>query len=113
MLPATSYIFPSNEWIHKITKGKESDRCDRPGPIQALKAIRLAEGRFTTEKDLPRQDLGHIQYTYEVLSVAAVHVDAHHQCWRLIHWGGTSPVGISRMEIPVYLWREMPPDNLE
>jgi hypothetical protein len=28
MLRANSYTFPTNAWIHKITKGKESDRCD-------------------------------------------------------------------------------------
>ena len=28
MLRANSYTFPTNDWIHKITKGKESDRCD-------------------------------------------------------------------------------------
>ena len=33
------------------------------------KALRLTEGRFTTEEDLPKQDLGHIQYTYDDLSV--------------------------------------------
>jgi hypothetical protein len=46
-------------------------------------ALWLAEGRFKTEKDLPEQNLGHIQHTCEALSAA--HIDAHHQCWRLIH----------------------------
>ena len=41
------------------------------------------EKRFTTEEDLPKQDLGHVQHTCEALSAA--HIDAHHQCWRLIH----------------------------
>jgi hypothetical protein len=27
MLQATSHIFPSNDWIYKITKGKESNEC--------------------------------------------------------------------------------------
>jgi hypothetical protein len=63
MLQANSHTFPTNVWIHKITKKKEFDRCDL--------------------KDLPEQNLGHIQHTCETLSVA--HVDGHHQCWRLIH----------------------------
>ncbi len=28
MLQANSHTFPSNVWIHRITKKKESDRCD-------------------------------------------------------------------------------------
>ena len=28
MLQANSHTFPTNAWIHKITKKKESDRCD-------------------------------------------------------------------------------------
>ena len=28
MLQANSHTFPSNAWIHRITKRKESDRCD-------------------------------------------------------------------------------------
>jgi hypothetical protein len=28
MLRTNSHTFPTNVWIHKITKGKESDRCD-------------------------------------------------------------------------------------
>jgi hypothetical protein len=77
MLQANSHTFPTNAWIHKITKKKESDRCD------LCMALWLAEGRFKTEKDLPEQNLGHIQHTCEALSAA--HIDAHHQCWRLIH----------------------------
>ena len=44
MLQVNSYTFPTNAWIHKITKKKESDRCD------LCKALRIAEDRFTTEK---------------------------------------------------------------
>ena len=77
MLQATPHSFPSNAWIHKITKKKESNKCD------LCKALWLAEDRFTTEKDLPEQDLGHIQHTCEALSAA--HAEAHHQCLRLIH----------------------------
>ena len=76
-LSTTSHTFPSNTWIHKITKGKESDRCD------LCKVLWLEEDRFTTEKDLPEQTLGHIHHTCEVLSSA--HMDTHHQCWCLIH----------------------------
>ena len=72
MLQANSHTFPTNAWIHKITKGKESNRCD------LCKALRIKEERFTTEADLPEQDLGHIQHTSEDLSAA--HIDDHHQC---------------------------------
>ncbi len=77
MLQANSHTFPTNAWIHKTTKGKESDRCD------LCRTLWTAEGRFRTKKDLPEQTLGHIQHTCEALSAA--HIDAHHQCWRLIH----------------------------
>ena len=77
MLQANSHTFPSNAWIHRITKGKESDKCD------LCKALWIAQGRFKTEKDLPVQTLGHIQHTCEALSTD--HIDAHHQCWRLIY----------------------------
>ena len=49
-------------WIHRITKGKESNKCD------LCRALRMKESRFTTEADLPEQDLGHIQHTCEALS---------------------------------------------
>jgi hypothetical protein len=80
MLQANSHTFPSNDWIHRITKKMESDRCD------LYKDLWIAEDRFKTEKDLPEQTLGHIQHTCEVLSTwTAAHIDAQHQCWRLIH----------------------------
>ncbi len=28
MIQSTSHFFPSNTWIHKISKGKEPDKCD-------------------------------------------------------------------------------------
>ena len=77
ILQANSHTFPTNSWIHKITKDRESDRCD------LCRALWIAEGRFRTEEELPEQTLGHIQHTCESLS--ATHIDAHHQCWRLIH----------------------------
>jgi hypothetical protein len=77
MLQANSHTFPTNVWIHKITKGKASDRCD------LSKSLWIVEVRFSTEKDLPEQTLGYIQQTCEALS--ADHIDAHHQCCRLIH----------------------------
>jgi hypothetical protein len=77
MLQTNSHTFPTNAWIHRITKGKESDRCD------LCRALWIEEGRFRTENDLPEQTLGHIQHTCEALS--AEHIDDHHQCWRLIH----------------------------
>ncbi len=77
MLQANSHTFPTNSWIHRITNKKDSDRCD------LCRALWIAEGRFKTEEDLPVQTLGHIQHTCEALSAA--HIDAHHQCWRMIH----------------------------
>jgi hypothetical protein len=76
ILSSTSLSFPSNAtvtWIHKITKGKESDRCD------LCKTLWVVDVRFTTEKGLPEQTLGHIQHTCEALS--ASHIDFHYQCW--------------------------------
>ena len=77
MLQANSQTFPTNSWRHKITKGRESDRYD------LCRTLWMAEVRFKTEEELPKQTLGHIQHTCEALS--AVHIDAHHQYWRLIH----------------------------
>jgi hypothetical protein len=77
MLQANSHTFPTNLWIHKITKGREFDRCD------LCRTLWMSEGRFRTEEELPKQTLGHIQHTCEALSAA--HIDAHHQCWTLIH----------------------------
>ena len=62
-LQSTSHSFPSNAWIHKITKGKESDRCD------LWKALRLVEGRSTMEGDLPEQTLGHIHHTIPSMEI--------------------------------------------
>jgi hypothetical protein len=56
-LQTNSHTFPTNTWIHKITKGKEFDRCD------LCRALWTEEDRFRTEKDLPEQTLGHIQHT--------------------------------------------------
>ncbi len=67
LIQANSHTFPTNAWIHKITKGKESDRCD------LCRTLWTVEGRFRTEKDLPKQTLGHIQHTCEALS-------ATHRC---------------------------------
>jgi predicted Zn-ribbon and HTH transcriptional regulator len=47
MLQAITHSFPSNHWRHKITTAKESNRCD------LCKALWIAEGRFTTQDDLP------------------------------------------------------------
>jgi hypothetical protein len=61
MMETNSHTFPTNDWICKITKRKESDKFD------LCKTLQWSEGRFTTEEDLPKQDLGHIQHTCEVL----------------------------------------------
>ncbi len=63
------YTFPTNVWIHKNTKNKESDKCD------LYKTLWLEEGWFKTEKDLSEEDLGHIQHTCEYLSVTQI--DTH------------------------------------
>jgi hypothetical protein len=52
MLQANSHTFPTNSWIHRITKGRESDRCD------LCRALWIAEDGFSTEKELPEQTLG-------------------------------------------------------
>jgi hypothetical protein len=62
MLQANSHTFPTNSWIHKITKGRESDRCD------ICRTLWTAEGRFKTEEEIPKQTLGHIQHTCSSLS---------------------------------------------
>ncbi len=41
MLQAITHRFPSNYWEHKITKAKQSDKCD------LCKALQIVEGRFT------------------------------------------------------------------
>jgi hypothetical protein len=64
-------------WRHKITKAKESDKCD------LCRALQQAEGRFTTDDDLPIQTVGHIQHECEALS--DIHALAHHRCWCIIH----------------------------
>jgi hypothetical protein len=58
ILQTNSHTFPTNVWIHKITKKAESDRYD------LCKDLWLVEDRFKTEKDLPEQDLGHIQHVF-------------------------------------------------
>ena len=75
MLQMNSHTFPTNVWIQKISKRKESDRFD------LCKTLWIAEGRFTTDKNFPEQHLGHIQYTCEDL--LGDHIDAHHpvECW--------------------------------
>ena len=76
MLQANSHTFPTNAWIHKITKKKESDRCD------LCKTLWIEEDRFRTEKDLPKQNLGHIQHTCKTLSADHIDdLDDHHQYW--------------------------------
>ena len=107
MIQANSHTFPTNSWIHRITKGRESDRCD------LCMSLWIAEDRFRTEKELPEQTLGHIQHTCEALSTA--HIDSHHQCWRLIHGE------LARLAAPEWKFlcvsgekfrREMPSDYL-
>ncbi len=62
---------------HKITKGKESNRCD------LCRTLWITEGRFNTEDDLPIQTLGHIQHQCETLS--EIHTLTNHRCWCIIH----------------------------
>ena len=77
MLQANTHIFPSNYWWHKITKGKESNKCD------LCRSLWISEGRFNTEDELPIQTLGHIQHQCETLS--EIHTLSHHRCWCIIH----------------------------
>ncbi len=107
MLQTNSHTFPTNSWIHKITKDRESDRCD------LCRSLWIVEDRFRTEEELPEQTLGHIQHTCEALSAA--HIDAHHQLFNLCTVLATDPWGIdtargTRMEVLLCLRREMPPD---
>ncbi len=64
MIQANTHSFPSNYWRNKITKGKESDKCD------LCRVLWITEGRFNTEDELPIQTLGHIQHQCETLSEA-------------------------------------------
>ena len=73
MIQAITHSFPSKEWIHKIPKGKESDKCD------LCKTLWIKENHFTTEADIPYQDLGHIQHTCETL--AETHTEDHHDTY--------------------------------
>ncbi len=68
---------PSNYWRHKITKVKESNRCD------LCRDLWITEGRFNTEDDLPIQTLGHIQHQCEALS--EIRTLAHQRWWCIIH----------------------------
>jgi len=45
------HSFPSNTWIHRITKKKESNKCD------LCKTLWIVEVRFTKEEDLLEEDL--------------------------------------------------------
>jgi hypothetical protein len=54
ILQVNSHTFPTNSWIHGITKDRESDRCD------LCRTLWIVEDRFRTEKELPEQSLGHI-----------------------------------------------------
>ena len=71
------HCFPSNFWWNKITNSKKSDKCD------ICKVMWVSQGRFTTERTLPIQTLGHIQHTCESLS--ELHTMTHHRWWRLTH----------------------------
>jgi hypothetical protein len=71
MLQANTHSFPSNYWLNKITKAKESNKCD------LCKTLWISEGRFNTDDDLPIQTLGHIQHQCETLS--EIHTLVHHR----------------------------------
>ena len=108
MLQVTSHIFPNNTWIHKITKKKESNKCD------LCKTFWLVEDRFTTEKDVPEQD------PYETLSPVHTDQTLENPCQFLTQKlitepdpRVTGPVGLPRMEIHVHFWIELSTDDLE
>jgi hypothetical protein len=94
MLQANIHSFPSHYLRHKITKGKESNRCD------LCRTLWIVEGRFNTEDDLPIQTLGHIQHQCEALS--EIHTLAHHRCWRIIH------AELGRLASSDRLWNKRP-----
>ena len=77
MFQENTHRFPSKYWRNKITKGKESNKCD------LCRALWTAEGRFNTEDELPIQTLGHMQHQCEVLS--ELHTLAHHRGRCIIH----------------------------
>jgi len=54
-------------------------------PVHHLTMAGYTDPPKTTEKDLPKQTLGHIQYTCETLSTAHIDSETHHQCYRVIH----------------------------
>ena len=74
MLQESSHNFPG--MIQRMDpqnyKEEKSNKCD------LCKALWIGEDRFTTEENLPKQDLGHIQHTCESLATAASHTEAHH-----------------------------------
>ena len=77
MLQANTHRFPSNYFRNKITKGKESNKCD------LCRDLWTTEGRFNWEEELPTQTLGHIQHQCGALS--EIHALAYHRCWCIIH----------------------------
>ncbi len=81
MFQANTHSFPSNYWWNKITRGKESNKCD------LCRVLWISEGRFNTEDELPIQTLGHMQHQCE--SLPELHTLAQYRYWCIIHteWG--------------------------
>ena len=78
MVQAITHSFPSNAWRSRISKGKESDRCDL-----CVKSLWVSQNHFTTESVLHEQTLVHLQHTCEDLR--DFHTMTHHRRWCLIH----------------------------
>jgi hypothetical protein len=92
MLQVNSHTFPTNAWIHKITKGKESDRCDLCRALDGGRPVQDGEGPSRTNTG------AHPTYLRSLLSITDP-------------WGIVTVSG-SRMEVFVCLRREMPPDYM-
>ncbi len=104
MIRVNSHTFPTNVWIHKIMKGKESDRCD------LCRSLWITEVRFRTEKELHSvKNLG--TYPTHLRSL----INSTHRCSPPMlatdSWEISTASG-SRMEVFVCLRRKMLPDYM-
>ena len=104
MLRANSYTFPTNDWIHKITNKKESDRCDlcTEGPLDS--------GRLVQDGGEPPHTNPRTYSTHVRSPISGTHRGSPPVL-------ATDPRGIGkasgpRMEVSVYLGREMPSDYM-
>ncbi len=103
MLQANSHTFPSNDWIHKITKKKESDRYDLTTLLDRGRPVQDGERS-------PRTNLG--SYPAHLRSlISSPH--RYSQPMLVTDSWRTSTAISSRVEVLVHFGREMPPDIME